>query len=94
MQWKPVPGGDGASYEVIRGDLANLQFGVTGQVELGPVECLAAAGPGDVTLDDSATPPPGNGSFYLVRLRLGFSLGDLGQSSDGRSRVADDTCAP
>ncbi len=62
----------GLAFDLIRGDLANLDLGSAG-IDLGPVRCLAAAMDPDPTVTpdvvDPEEPSPGEGFFYLSRRR-------------------------
>lgn len=78
-------------YDVIRGDVANLQNLAT-TVNLGTVSCVEDDS-GDTTTAghaDPTTPAPGHGFFYLFRGTMGLSAGpgSYGRSSSGKERVA------
>jgi hypothetical protein len=84
-----TPDPRGQAYDVIRGDLANLQAGAGDSVDLGPVVCLADDLPTTAALDP-ATPGPGQGFFYLFRWADGW-----GTASSGAPReAADGDCSP
>ncbi len=78
-------------YDVIRGDLANLQPGGPGEVDLGPVVCIEDDSPDNDTLsyEDALQPTPGQTLFYIHRGSHGLLAGpgsyDL--ASDGSVRV-------
>jgi hypothetical protein len=91
LQWGSVPGAPDALYEVARGSLENLGAGPT-SVELGPLDCLAAAGAGETSLVDAETPAAGSGWFDLVRFRLGYTVGDCGTASNGLPRGSETVC--
>jgi hypothetical protein len=87
VRFSPDP--RGKAYDVIRGDLANLQAGAGDTVDLGPVVCLADDLPVTAT-EDPATPGPGQGFFYLFRW-----ADDWGTASSGVPRfVASGDCSP
>jgi hypothetical protein len=87
LSWNPVPGGEGAVYDVVRGDLDALSGGAGG-VDLGVLACIEDDSPDTSTAGDADgdLPAPGAGFFYLVRFRLGFSVGDYGEGSEGGVR--------
>ncbi|ANM30205.1 hypothetical protein ABI59_12405 [Acidobacteria bacterium Mor1] len=56
-------------YDVIRGDLGSLGFGING-INLGEVTCIdSAIAPGAAVVDGSDDPEPGEAFFYLARRR-------------------------
>jgi Tol biopolymer transport system component len=84
-----TPDPRGQAYDVIRGDLANLQAGAGDSVDLGPVVCLADDLPTTAALDP-ATPGPGQGFFYMFRWADGW-----GTASSGAPReAAGGDCSP
>ncbi len=95
LQWNTVPGAPGASYDVVRGDLANLDGG-GGGVNLGALVCIeddsgdTATSGGDA---DGDTPASGEAFFYLVRFQFGFTDGDLGAGSAGGVRTGSGGCS-
>lgn len=91
LTWLAVPGGAGATYDVVRGDLANL----SGDTNLGPLACIENNSADTSTTGDAdaTTPAPGTGFFYLVRFELGLSTGGYGASSAGGARTGSGGCA-
>lgn len=86
-------------YDVIRGDLANLQPGGPGVIDLGPVVCIEDDSPDNDTtgFEDATQPDPGQVLFYVHRGSRGLLAGpgsyDL--ASDGSQRVpASGDCQP
>lgn len=75
-------------YDVIRGDVANLQAG-GGAVDLGSVVCVENDSPNANTAgsEDTLQPAPGQVLFYLYR---GIDDIDLGTGSYGRSNAGDE----
>lgn len=91
LEWDPVPGGDGAVYDVARGELDQLG----GSVDLGPLTCVEENS-ADTTTEGSADaekPAPGQGVFYVVRFELGFSKGSWGWGSSGGEREGGGGCS-
>ena len=84
LNWDPVPGGAGVEYDVVRGELAALTGG-PGGIDLGDLACVEQGSQDADTVGnpDEDTPDPGTGRFYLVRFRLGLSIGGWGTGSDG-----------
>jgi len=79
LVWESLPGASG--YRVYRGAVNALALGHYG-------DCLTPAG--DLTetvFDDAASPPPGEGWFYLAVARVGGTIGTLGFDSRGVERV-------
>ena len=78
-------------YDVIRGDLANLQPGGPGEIDLGPVVCIEDDSPDNDTLgsEDATQPNPGQALFYVHRGSPGMLAGpgSFGLGSDGSERV-------
>ncbi|GEM_PF-1299868 len=95
LTWDPVPGGNGAVYDVVRGDLSALSGNAAG-VNLGPLLCIENDSSDTDTIGnpDSDTPVAGDGFFYLVRFEMGFSLGDYGTGSAGGTRDGTGGCSP
>ncbi|MCH7780464.1 MAG: PD40 domain-containing protein, partial [Acidobacteria bacterium] len=86
-------------YDVIRGDVANLQPSGPGEIDLGPVVCIEDDSPDNDTLgsEDVTQPAPGQVLFYVHRGSRGLLAGpgsyDL--ASDGSERVpASGDCQP
>jgi Tol biopolymer transport system component len=79
-------------YDVIRGDVAGLQAGPAGTVDLGPVACLEDDSPDATTLgfEDPDEPVPGQAFFFLYRGSQGIDdgPGTWGQGSGDAERVA------
>ncbi|HXV75891.1 MAG TPA: M14 family zinc carboxypeptidase [Candidatus Polarisedimenticolaceae bacterium] len=92
LEWSPVPGGGQAGYQVARGALDALAAAAD-EIALGVIDCFDTA-PGETFLDDADSPAPGAGWFYVVRFRLGFSIGDWGSGTGGLPRIAEPDCAP
>ncbi|HKQ60244.1 MAG TPA: hypothetical protein VJS92_03100 [Candidatus Polarisedimenticolaceae bacterium] len=90
--WANVEGAE--SYDLIRGSLSALQI-AGGNVDLADVTCLAAA-TSAISVDDPQLPAaPGDGFFYVFRLRWGSELGGYGRSSGGQERLpATGDCGP
>ncbi len=90
LTWSPVPGGSGAVYDVVRGDLDALgpggALGTLSCIEDNSSDTTSAGSP------DADEPAPGAGFFYLVRFQLGFSDGDYGTTSEGTTRTGDGGC--
>jgi subtilisin family serine protease len=76
-----------ASYDMIRGDVAQLAEAAPG-VALGAVTCLLddAAEPDLLGREDAAVPPAGRAFFYLVRPNGAPGAGEYGGSSRHRDR--------
>lgn len=93
VSWNAVPGGAGATYDVVRGELAGLS-GDAAAVGLGPLTCIEEDSADTDTADhpDEDSPAPGTGRYYLVRFALGFSAGDWGRGSAGGLRSGDGGC--
>lgn len=93
VSWNAVPGGDGAVYDVVRGDLASLAGDASG-VDLGALTCIEDDSTDlDTTGDEDVTiPASGSGYFYLVRFELGLGGGDLGTGSAGGLREGTGGC--
>lgn len=86
-------------YDVIRGDVANLQFGPPGEVDLGAVVCIEddSADSDTVGFEDATQPAPGQVLFYVHRGSRGALVGpgSYGQAHDGSERVpASGNCQP
>jgi hypothetical protein len=95
LEWEPVGGAAGAVYDVARGDLASLAGGAEG-VDLGPLVCVEDDSVDRSTAgdEDTETPEPGEGFFYLVRFQLGFSTGEWGRGSEEGVRNGSGGCLP
>jgi hypothetical protein len=65
LAWEEIPGA--WSYDVVRGDLANLRE-LTGSYRLGSLTCIASGATETSTagLEDPQLPPLGQGFFYLA----------------------------
>ena len=85
--WEPEP--SDVSFDVIRGDMANLAADEQ-QVDLGPVICILDDSPDPTTIGhpDSDIPLPGQAFFYLLRAYDGIRNGTYGKSSACLPRVA------
>jgi len=91
ISWTAVDGA--SSYDVIRGDLGALAE-LSDRVDLGTVTCLAPA-TASLSTSDGAVPAPGQGFFYLMRIRWATSHDIYGRSSGGHDRIpASSDCAP
>lgn len=86
-----------SSWDFVRGNLGALSENEQ-RVELGTVVCLENDSPDADTLgnEDTATPSPGAGFFYLARFRAAPGSGRYGGSSRNRDRsdAAPGDCAP
>lgn len=76
------------SYDFVRGDLSALVESDSG-VDLGTVVCLEAASVDADTQgnEDTSTPPPGEGVFYVSRINSSAGQGSYGGSSHNRDRT-------
>ncbi|HKQ63142.1 MAG TPA: hypothetical protein VJS92_17780 [Candidatus Polarisedimenticolaceae bacterium] len=97
LSWEPEP--RPVRYDVIRGDVANLQPGAGGAVDLGAVVCLEDDSPDATTagFGDAAQPVPGQAFFFVHRGTQGLSdgPGSWGQGTGGAERTAGaGACAP
>jgi hypothetical protein len=90
LSWLPMPPAS-VSYDMVRGDLGALSGGAGG-VSLGALTCLANDLVGTSFGPDAALPPASTGWFYLVRFRLGLSVGDYGKGSAGGLRSGTGGC--
>ena len=90
VSWIPESGP--IRYDVIRGDVANLQDGGGGTVDLGAVVCLEDDSPDADTegFEDAVDPAVGQAYFFLYRGSVGLDVGpgSFGTAKDGRVRVA------
>lgn len=91
LEWQAVPGGAGATYEVVRGDVASLSAG-GGLVDLGALTCVASAFSGTTVTLGGGDPPSGVAWFYVARFELGHSAGEWGRASDGSIRTGSGGC--
>ncbi|MDQ7007815.1 MAG: M14 family zinc carboxypeptidase [Acidobacteriota bacterium] len=93
VEWDAVPGGEGAVYDVVRGDVASLGADASG-VDLGPLLCIEDDSVDTSTADhpDGDSPSAGAGFFYLVRFELGLSRGGWGSGSGGGTRSGSGGC--
>jgi hypothetical protein len=92
LSWQATPGATAGSYDVVRGNLAELSAGA-GSVHLGALTCIEENSP-DLASSDATIPPVGGGFFYLVRFELGFSVGPWGFGSGGDERTGSGGCSP
>ncbi len=94
LRWDPVPGGDGAVYDVVRGELSSLSSRGGSGVELGALDCIEedSSDTSSSGHPDEQKPPAGTGRYYLVRFSLGKSLGDWGRGSAGGGRHGSGGC--
>ncbi|MBZ5637376.1 MAG: HYR domain-containing protein [Acidobacteriia bacterium] len=86
MEWVPVA--DAQSYDVVRGDLANLT--VQGSnIDLGDVVCIDSATADNTTMgfEDTAVPAPGHVFFYVSQFFNGQRYSSYGTESAGKARV-------
>lgn len=91
ISWTAVDGA--SSYDLVRGDLPALAE-LSDRVDLGAVQCLPTA-PGGLSAPDFAVPAPGQGFFYVMRIRWGTNHDIYGRSSGGHDRVpSSGDCAP
>jgi len=92
VQWGARP--DVVAYDVVRGDLANL-LGFQETVGRGPVVCIENDSVNTSTggYEDSETPAPGEGFFYLVTGQ-GGPTGVYGVDGEVRPRFAGDGFCP
>jgi hypothetical protein len=76
VAWNPLPWA--LSYDVIRGNVANLAPGMGGTVDLGPVVCIEDDSDDATTFgfEDEVQPAPGEVLFYLHRGWGGDLVGD------------------
>ncbi|MBZ5637382.1 MAG: choice-of-anchor D domain-containing protein [Acidobacteriia bacterium] len=84
--WGPVEGAQ--SYDVVRGDLANLR--VSGSnIDLGQVVCIDHATTATTTagFEDTAVPAPGHVFFYAVQYFDGIQSSSYGSESTAKARV-------
>ncbi|MBD3868652.1 MAG: right-handed parallel beta-helix repeat-containing protein [Acidobacteria bacterium] len=72
------------TYDLIRGDVANLALGV-GIIDLGAVTCEEQANGTGIIVDSSTPPALGQTWFYLLRDHS--TPGDYGQSTGGLERI-------
>ncbi len=86
LSWEEVPGAPDAVFDVVRGDLSAL-----GEGSLGALTCVESNS-ADRAASDAALPTAGQGFFYLVRFRSGFSTGGYGSSSGGTARSGSGGC--
>ena len=90
LSWPPEPGP--VRYDVLRGDLANVQPGVGETIDLGPVICLEDDSPDADTVgfEDTDDPAPGQVFIYVYRGSQGLDAGpgSYGQSSGASERLA------
>ncbi|HHN75497.1 MAG TPA: hypothetical protein ENK10_09740 [Acidobacteria bacterium] len=93
VTWTAVPGGEGAVYDVVRGELSALGGGASG-VDLGPLTCIESDSVDTSTADhpDTQAPVAGTGFYYLVRFELGLSRGGWGAGSEGGARNGSGGC--
>lgn len=84
LVWSPVaPGaGSGTVHDVLRGALQELPL------ESRPSDTCVASGIPAATASDGATPPPGDGFWYVVRGRNVCGAGPYGSASNGWTRTS------
>ena len=87
VSWPPMF--EAASYDVIRGDRAQVTQSAT-QILLGAVTCVENDSPNSDTVgnEDNVTPPLGTTYFYLFRTQDALVHGSYGRSPLGKVRVA------
>jgi hypothetical protein len=81
--WNPMAAdfGSGTVYDVIRGDLAALRDG-------DPVAAAACVGTvSTAVFEDTASPDPCSGDYYLAAARNGCGAGGFGADSAGTPRA-------
>jgi len=81
IRWNPK---GGLTYDLIRGDVANLAVSLD-TVDLGSVTCEEQANGSGVAIDTSLDPASGQAWFFLLRDHV--TPGNYGLDSDGRERV-------
>lgn len=86
VRWSRI--GEGTLYDVVRGELAQLQS-LGGVVDLGALSCLAADTEVWRFSCDGEVPLPGEGRFYLVSIGDGS---DFGRSSRLEPREGESGC--
>jgi hypothetical protein len=73
---------NGLVFDVIRGNLENLTFGIAGGIILGDVDCLQNSLDPEPTVNpgpiDPVLPAPGHGFFYLARKRIAGAVSGAG----------------
>ena len=84
--WSPVPGA--ISYQVVRGDIANLQE-TRDSIDLGPVVCVP---PGSISAylvgrEDTSMPAVGHGFFYVASYNDGRDS-SYGSATASKPRVS------
>ena len=86
ISWQPESGP--LRYDVIRGDVANLQPGAGSTVDLGTVTCLENNSP-DAVSADTDDPAPGQTLFYVFRGSQGLLAGpgSYGQGTGAAERT-------
>lgn len=89
VSWDHEPGP--IHYDVIRGNLENLNLPGNGTVDLGPVSCLEndTADNDTYGAEDALQPGPGEALFYLYRgyQDLPVDNGTYGRASSGEERM-------
>ena len=90
VNWDAEP--RGLRYDVVRGDVANLQPGAGNTVDLGTVLCLEDDSSDNNTLgfEDALHPAPGQVLFYVYRSTQGMndSPGSWGQGTGDAERIS------
>jgi len=84
-----ISAGGALSYDVVRGNLANLSVTAT-TVTLGPVVCIENESPDLTTAPDhldTGAPPAGQTFFYLLRVHTNVDVGNYGYSSKNQRRA-------
>jgi hypothetical protein len=95
FEWDAVPGGNGAVYDLVRGDVSNLS-GNASAVDLGTLTCIEDDSPDATSLTDpdAAAPAPGAAFFDLVRFQEGAVAGSWGFGGEGGERAGTGGCTP
>ena len=95
FEWDPMPGGSGTTYDLVRGNLANLS-GNASAVDLGPLTCIEDDSTDESSQGspDSGIPAPNTAFLYVVRFQEGSVLGPWGFGSGGGERTGAGGCAP
>jgi Tol biopolymer transport system component len=90
LEWDPDP--HAVRYDIIRGDIDNLQPGASNAVDLGTVVCLEndSIDTNTIGFEDSAQPTQGQAFFFLYRGTQGIldGPGSYGQGTCSVERVA------
>jgi hypothetical protein len=86
LEWLPVE--NAQHYDVVRGDLANVQAQGS-NIELGQVVCIDSQTTDNTTMgfEDTAVPAPGHVFFYVAQFFDGAKESSYGTESAGKARV-------